>query len=186
MKRLFIATDIELADKFQTLTQQLQHELINDDIGWVSRQLQHLTLRFLGETPLTKIESVAQILSEITNVTKTFDLQLNKMGVFGSRYKPEILWYGFSDFSLLKNLFEKIEKQLLNLDFPKNYGNFVPHITVGRIKKMDDKKYFWKTVEKLQPKFTQIIPVCQLQLIQSKLTNDGPVYRTLYSFEMRG
>ena len=182
MKRLFIATDIELSDKFRALTLQLQHDLRNDDIVWVKSHVQHLTLRFLGQTPHTKIEPIAQILSEVTN-TAAFDLHLDKMGVFGSKYAPEVLWYGFTDFSLFKNLFNNLEKQLMDSGFQKNYGNFVPHVTVGRIKKLDHKKRFWETIEKRQPNFSQPIPVRQLKLIQSKLTNEGPVYKTLYNFE---
>jgi 2'-5' RNA ligase len=185
MKRLFIATNVELSDEFRTLTQQLQHDLRNDDIVWVKRNLQHLTLRFLGETPNEKMESVARILSEITNTTSAFELQLDKMSVFGSKYKPEVLWYGFSEFSLFKNLFEKLEKELIHIEIQKNYGNFVPHITIGRVKKIDNKKRFWEAVEKQQPRFSQIIPVKKLKLIQSKLTNEGPVYKTLFDFELK-
>lgn len=183
MKRLFIATDIELSTQFRVLTQQLQHDLRNDDIVWVKSRWQHLTLRFLGATPDAKIESIAQILSEITNTTTAFDLHLDKMGVFGSKYAPKVLWYGFSDFLLFKNLFENLEQQLTDAGFQKNYGNFVPHITVGRIKKTDHKKRFWETIKNLQPNFSQTIPIQQLKLIQSKLNNEEPVYKTLYNFE---
>ena len=182
MKRLFVAVDIELSNEFRTLTQQLQHNLRNDDIVWVKSKLQHLTLRFLGETPEEKIESLVNILSFITTTTPSFTLQLDKMGVFGSKYSPEVLWYGFSNFSLFKNLFENLEKELIHSGFEKNYGNFVPHITIGRIKKIDHKKRFWETIEKLQPYFSQTIPVYQLKLIQSKLTNEGPIYKTLFDF----
>ena len=72
----------------------------------------------------------------------------------------------------------------MNSGFQKNYGNFVPHVTVGRIKKIDHKKRFWETIEKRQPNFLQTIPVRQLKLIQSKLTNEGPVYKTLFDFEI--
>jgi 2'-5' RNA ligase len=185
MKRLFIAVDIELLNEFQTLTQQLQNDLRNDDIVWVKSGLQHLTLRFLGETPEAKIEPVANMLSNLTKETSLFDLQLDKMGVFGSKYAPTTLWYGFSEFSLFKNLFEKLEKELHTVGFQKNYGNFVPHITVGRIKKVDNKKRFWDTIEKLQPQFSQIIPVNHLKLMQSKLTNDGPIYKNLFEFELQ-
>jgi len=185
MKRLFIAVDIELSDEFQKLTQQLQHDLRNDDMVWVKSKLQHLTLRFLGETPETKIEPVANALSSIVNSTQSFELQLDKMGVFGSKYKPEVLWYGFSEFSLFKNLFDNLEKKLHDIGFQENYGNFVPHITIGRIKKIDHKKRFWETIEKRQPCFSQTIPVSQLKLIQSKLTNEGPIYKTLFEFELK-
>ena len=181
MKRLFIAVDLELSKEFQMLTTQLQFDLRNDEIVWVKNGLQHLTLRFLGETPDNKIEPVANILSNLVHTTSAFDLQLDKMGVFGSRYAPTTLWYGFSEFSSFENLFLKLETELYQIGFHENYGNFVPHITVGRIKKVDNKKRFWKTIEKLQPQFSQTIPVTQIKLMQSKLTNEGPTYKTLYS-----
>ena len=185
MKRLFIAVDIELSKEFQALTQQLQNDLRNDDMVWVKSGLQHLTLRFLGETPEAKIEPIANILSNLANTTTSFDLQLDKMGVFGSKYAPQVLWYGFSEFSLFKNLFKNLEKELVHLGFEENYGNFVPHITVGRIKKIDNKKRFWETIAKRQPQFSQTILVQSLKLIQSKLNNDGPVYRTLASVRFK-
>jgi 2'-5' RNA ligase len=174
-----------LSEKFRALTQQLQNDLRNDDIVWVKSGLQHLTLRFLGETPEAKIEPIANILSTLANSTTSFELHLDKMGIFGSKYAPQVLWYGFSEFSLFKNLFKDLEKELVHLGFEENYGNFVPHITVGRIKKVDHKKRFWDAIEKRQPQFSQTIPVQGLKLIQSKLNNDGPVYRTLYDLKFK-
>jgi 2'-5' RNA ligase len=123
-------------------------------------------------------------LSEIANKTYPFELQLDKKKVKGSKYAPATLWYGFSEFSLFKNLFENLEKELNQSGFQENYGNFVPHITAGRIKKVDHKKRFWETIDKLQPQFSQTTPVTQLKLIQSKLTNEGPIYRALYTAEL--
>jgi len=186
MKRLFVAVNIELSNEYKALTQQLKIDLRNDNIVWVKSELQHLTLRFLGETPETKIEPIINALSIVSNSTQIFDLQLDKMGIFGSKHAPETLWYGFSEFSLFKNMFEKLEKELFSLGFQENYGNFVPNITVGRIKKVDSKKHFWETFEKLQPQFTQTISVNHLKLIQSKLNNDGPKYKTLCDLVING
>ena len=185
MKRLFIAVDVELSNNFQLLTKQLQFDFKNDSIVWVKNNLQHLTLRFLGETPDSKIEPIAIALKTVADSTQSFDLQLDKMGVFGSKHAPETLLFGFSEFSLFKILFEKLEKELQFIGFNENYGNFVPHITIGRIKKTDNKKRFWETFEKRQPHFTQTIPVTHLKLIQSKLTTDGPKYKTLYEILIR-
>jgi 2'-5' RNA ligase len=185
MKRLFIAVAIELSSEFQALTQQLKNELRNDSLVWVNKDLQHLTLRFLGETPNTKIEPLENVLSDLANETAPFELQLNKIGVFGTKYAPETLWYGFQQFDLFKNLFENLEKKLLQIEFKENYGNFIPHITLGRIKKVDNKKRFWETIAKNQPQFNQTIPVNQLKLIQSKLSNAGPQYKTMYNFDFK-
>jgi 2'-5' RNA ligase len=185
MKRLFIAVDIELSREFEALTQQLHFFLKNDDIVWAKSELQHLTLRFLGETPEAKIKPIANILSALANSTQAFELKLDTMGVFGSKYAPQVLWYGFSEFSLFKNLFEYLEKELIQLGLKENHGNFMPHITVGRIKKVDNTKRFWQTIEKLSPQFSQTIPVIQLKLIHSKLTHEGPIYKTLYDLKFK-
>jgi 2'-5' RNA ligase len=182
MKRLFIAVDIELSKEFQALTRQLQSDLRNHSIVWVKNDLQHLTLRFLGKISEAKIELIANALANIANTTSAFELKLDKMGIFGSTYAPETLWYGFSEFTLFKNLFQKLEKELLAIGLCESYGNFVPHITVGRIKKTDHKKHFWETIENRQPQFTQTLFINHLKLIQSKLTNEGPKYKTLAEF----
>jgi 2'-5' RNA ligase len=142
-------------------------------------------LRFLGETQNAKIIPVMNILSNLANSTSSFDLQLDKIGVFGSKYAPDTLWYGFSEFSSFKNLFQKLEKELLKIGFAENYGNFVPHITFGRIKKIDDKNLFWNTIEKSQLQFKQTISVNHIKLIQSKLNNYGPIYSTLSTFDLK-
>lgn len=182
MKRLFIAVNTQLSPEFHTFSQLLKRNMTNDSVVWVKDELQHLTLRFLGKTPDCKISEICEILHEVVNQNEPFELTLNKLGVFGSRYAPTTLWYGFSEFSKFEQLFNQLEGELLKSGFNKNNGNFVPHLTVGRIKKIDSKKKFWGFVETIQPTFSQIIPVNELLLMQSKLTLDGPHYITLKRF----
>lgn len=55
MKRLFIATKIELDSSFAQLRLKLQSELRHNNIVWVEDSLRHLTLRFLGAPPTERI-----------------------------------------------------------------------------------------------------------------------------------
>lgn len=185
MKRLFVAVPVQLSSEFQSLTQKIQTGLSRDQIVWVKPELQHLTLRFLGETPESRIDSLKQILTNITSSAHAFDLELDKIGVFGSKYAPTTIWYGFNEFSSFKNLFEQLEPQLRDLGFDPNYGNFVPHLTVGRIKKIENKKRFTELITSLQPDFSQKIPVNQIHLIRSKLTTSGPIYTTLGTYRLK-
>jgi 2'-5' RNA ligase len=185
MKRLFVAVPVLLSPDFQTLSQKIQEGMSRDQVVWVKPELQHLTLRFLGETPESKIDSLKKILTNITATTPAFDMELDKIGVFGSKYAPTTIWYGFNEFSHFKNLFEQLEPQLQELGFEPNYGNFVPHLTVGRIKKVENKKRFTELITSLQPRFTQKIPVKQLHLIRSKLTTSGPIYTTLGTYRLK-
>lgn len=185
MKRLFMAVPVELSPPFVSLTQKLQNEMHRDQIVWVKPELQHLTLRFLGQTPEHYIEPLMEAMTQVSLESEHFDLELNKLGVFGSKYAPAVLWYGFQDFSKFKELFHKIEPLIKGIGVESNYGNFVPHLTIGRIKKIEDKKKFTETVKQLQPTFSQPIPVKELQLIRSKLTPNGPKYTILNSFSLQ-
>ncbi len=185
MKRLFIAAKICLDQPFLELIGTLRKECSYDDIVWVNNNLQHLTLRFLGATPESKILSLIKMLKEVTSATKSFKMEINKLGVFGSRYAPKVVWLGFEEFEYYQNLFKIVEENLVLMGFEPNQGNFVPHITLGRIKKLDSTKRFWKTIEKSGPHSSQVINIEEISLIQSHLTTQGPIYKTLHSFRLQ-
>ena len=184
MKRLFIATKVELSPEFTTLNHQLQYALRHDDIVWVQDEVRHLTLRFLGATPDFKIPALKKSIAEVCQDSSPFYLELNKLGAFGSRYKPEVLWLGFDEFFFFKQLFEKLEPKIQELHFDEYYGNFVPHITLGRVKNVLNKQRFWKSVDSLTPTFSQPIFIKELTLYQSFLHNDGPEYKVLGQYEL--
>jgi len=185
MKRLFIATKIELDSSYTQLRLQLQSELRHNKIVWVEDGLRHLTLRFLGATPNDKVPFLKETLQQVCNETSAFSLELDKLGVFGSHYHPEVLWFGFEDFALFKQLFDQLEPKLLNEGFAPSYGNFVPHITLGRVKNVVDKKRFWEAFERCKPNFSQQIPVTEMTLYQSFLHNDGPEYKALATYKLK-
>jgi RNA 2',3'-cyclic 3'-phosphodiesterase len=185
MKRLFIATQICLNQSYLDLIGGLRKECSYDDIVWVNNDLQHLTLRFLGATSEIRIPLLMEMLDEVASVTEPFKMKMNKLGVFGSRYSPSVIWLGFEEFEGYRKLFEKVEENLEKMDFEPNHGNFVPHITLGRIKKIDNKKRFWEIIEKSQPVNFQIIDINEISLIQSHLTTQGPIYKTLRNFSLK-
>lgn len=180
MKRLFIAFKISLASEYDTMLKQLKLSTRYDEIKWVEGNLQHLTLKFLGKTPEMKIEPLCQILAQITEKSEPFVMKINKLGVFGSQYHPTTIWLGFDQQPILNQLFEKVEERLTTeLGFEANDGNFVPHLTLGRIKKMDNKKRFWDAVNTNQPTYFQEFTINEMILYRSQLEKDGPIYTEL-------
>ncbi|MBP5206342.1 MAG: RNA 2',3'-cyclic phosphodiesterase [Bacteroidales bacterium] len=184
MKRLFIATKVTLDESYTRLVAQLQQELRHDDIVWVKPEIRHLTLRFIGATPPDRVESIRGALRQVCAESQPFYLELNKLGAFGSRYKPEVLWLGFEEFFFFRQLFERMEPKLCALGVDPNYGNFVPHITLGRVKGVVDKSRFWKRVDALTPTFSQSVPVHELTLFQSFLHKEGPEYKPLLTCKL--
>ena len=185
MKRLFVAVDVRLSEPFQVLSAQLKQQLCLDKIVWVNANLHHLTLRFLGQTPEPYILPLKQALTKLAAENHAFSLEINKLGVFGSKHSPQVIWLGFQDFEPFRQLFLQLEPQLSAIGFEPNYGNFVPHLTLGRIKQIQNKKRFWELVTALQPKESQVVRVDSLLLIQSRLTSQGPIYRVLERYPLR-
>lgn len=185
MKRLFIATKIELDERYFTLMKNLQRQLAGDKIVWVDSKLQHLTLRFLGQTPEEQIPKLKRIMNDVANHNTSFSMKMDKLGVFGSRYAPSVLWLGFSEFELYRQLFDQLETKILDLGFEPNHGNVVPHITLGRIKETQSKKFFWEIIEKNKPDFTQTISIEEITLYQSRLQPTGPIYTPLHTARLK-
>ena len=185
MKRLFIAFKLDLASEYDTMMKQLKLATRFDEIKWVEGSLQHLTLKFLGKTPDNKIALLCKVLAEIANETDCFTLRINKLGVFGSHYHPTCLWLGFEEQPVLKQLFEKTEYRLTTeLGFEANDGNFVPHLTLGRIKKVDNKKRFWDAFNSNQPTYFQEFNINEMILYRSQLEKEGPIYTVMGKWEI--
>lgn len=146
---------------------------------WVAQDVTHLTLRFLGKTPDEKIPAILEAMNTATSKHQPIELSLNKLGVFGSRYAPSVIWLGFNDFAEYKALFLDLEAELVKLGFEPNRGNFVPHITLARIKQVDNKKKFWQLIEGCQDMPSQPLNIDHITLYQSKLLPEGPKYRDL-------
>lgn len=179
MKRLFIAVKVVFNQDYRGLIDQLKRGCYHDDIRWVEYRHTHLTLRFLGKTPDHKIAELIRGINEVSTHFEPFQLQLNKFGIFGSRYAPSVIWAGFNEFGAFRDVYKMMEIRLSEMGFEPAQGNFVPHITIGRIKKIENKKRFRELIEKCQPAFEQSIPIDRLILFQSKLNADGPEYREL-------
>lgn len=185
MKRLFIATPIiPLSAEIQKISADLRFRLRHDEIVWVKDDVRHLTLRFLGATPPQKIPDIRQALADACAHHQPFSLTINKIGVFGSRYAPEVIWLGFEHFEPFKNLFDQLEPKLEAYGFEPNYGNFVPHITLGRIKSLHDKHKFWESIDAVPKKFEQNLEISSLNLYQSFLHKDGPEYKSLFTVSL--
>ncbi|MBQ3733483.1 MAG: RNA 2',3'-cyclic phosphodiesterase [Bacteroidales bacterium] len=181
MKRLFIATPvITLSAEIQKISADLRFRLRHDDIVWVKEDVRHLTLRFLGATSPQQVPDIKNALSEACSDNAPFALDINKIGVFGSHYHPEVIWLGFNHFEPFRKLFNDLEPKLQAIGFEPNHGNFVPHITLARIKNLHDKKKFWEAIETAQQTpFSQSLEINVLNLYQSFLQKEGPEYKII-------
>jgi 2'-5' RNA ligase len=177
---------LQLSSEYDQLLSELHRRTHYDSINWVANDLSHLTLRFIGKTPSSQLRPLADTLQTIAAHTPSLDLEINKLGVFGSHYAPKVLWLGIEKTPQLQQLYVEVDEALKQMGFILPKENFVPHITLGRIKEIDNKKRFWKMYEEIQPVYNQQFHFTQLSLVRSQLEKYGPIYTTLNDFPLSG
>ncbi len=182
-KRLFLAIKINPESSLLQLISRFRNSLAGDKINWVRPENIHLTLKFLGETPVCKIPGIEKIITEIASQNKSFTTGLKGIGAFGSRYQPRVVWAGFSEPESMLNLGESCLNTFHKYRFYRDRQNFIPHLTLGRIHEIRDKKRFWDLVEAEKETTFQQVEVKKLILFESILLKTGPVYHELFTIE---
>ena len=189
MKRLFVAIQIPYDEKFSTAFQKLRQSSSKlDKINWIDYENLHMTLKFLGDTEPDLIPSLENSIEELTNNISPFSVTLNRIGAFGSRYQPRIIWVGSNDIiKEINSLHKGLEKHMRPFGFKPSFGNFVPHATLARIHSIDDKKFFWKQIQNATPLFNFCFQVKEIILFESILHNQHtPEYKVVKRFELKG
>lgn len=176
--RCFIAIDIPEELK-RLLSQIPKLDLASAKITWVNPDNIHVTLKFLGEIDEIKLKKVSESLSKIS--TQRFTLKTSNMGCFPNENHPAVLWLGIQESKFLLDVQKKIEGALNQLFPPEK--KFVSHLTVGRIKFINDKNALQQYMKNLYVKECAF-EVNEIILYRSDLTPQGPKYTILQKFEM--
>jgi len=183
-KRLFAAIKIDTSEELLNVYYSIRHRLKDEKIKWVEPMNFHLTLKFFGETPGSQIEKINNELERISDDIEPFAMTISKAGIFGSSYNPRVIWLGFKEEELLKNIGTKILSHLNDKGFPSDRQNFVPHLTIARIKKIDHIESLRRTISHFQTIQQPQIKINSFHLYESILKPAGPVYLLLSSYSL--
>ena len=173
--RVFIAIDLpeEVKEELQKAQSSLKSE--KDKIT-LAKEL-HLTLKFIGEVTEAEVENIKKALSEIR--FRPFELTLDRTGVFPSEKYIRVVWAGIEGNKELQQLAKDIKEALP--EYKEDYP-FSAHLTLARIKYLENKTEFVDKVKSLKIKPIKF-KVPEFRLYSSKLSPKGPVYDVLAAFE---
>lgn len=184
MKRLFLAIPFEDCSAFVDLSQRLKSKLNFERINWVNPENTHLTLKFIGNTHTAEIPKIVGKTTDIISKHRSFTLDFNKTGIFGSRYEPRVLWLGMAKESPeLLQLANDVLDGFDEIGFLRDRQNFVPHLTIARIKQLNDKPYFQKVINEIEQKTYLKSTVSKVILFESILRQTGVIHIPLHSFQ---
>jgi RNA 2',3'-cyclic 3'-phosphodiesterase len=184
MKRLFTAVKIHPSPEFLNTYNSLRSGLHFAWITWVKPESIHVTLKFFGETEEKLIPAISEVLWEVAGRHQPFTSELVNVGIFGSSYDPKVIWFGMEKAEPLKELGADVLKALESIGWERDRQNFVPHLTIGRIKNVPDKHLFQTIIDMHKKTRMQEVRVTEFHLYESILTREGPIYKVLDTFKL--
>lgn len=182
--RLFVA--VPLSDAARDLAGVVQATLANEGwpVRWVDQSLLHITLKFLGDTPLRLVPDIVDQLARVTTETRPFPLRAGGAGAFPHGGKPRVFWLGLKgDVRPLEHLADTINRELEPLGIPADERPFRPHITIGRLVRNSEPPKADQSLGRL-PLQSELLPVNRVELVRSVLGQGGPTYTVLASIPL--
>ncbi len=178
--RAFIA--ISLPGSGQVLERiQAELRLKGMKASWTKPGSLHLTLKFLGNLPFNEIESIQAAMVKTVDPFSRLELSLGRLGVFPDVKAPRVLWAGVDGGTdTLEKLFKTLEIHIRALGWKKERQRFLPHITLGRIRKQIFPSRMINFLKEDRQIGSHLFEVQGITLFKSELTPSGAIHTPLF------
>ncbi len=185
-KRLFVAVKIRPSSKLISVHRKLQLTLKNDKIKWVNPDNFHLTLKFLGEADEGLLPEIISKIENLLENFNRFNLTLFGFGRFSTRKRTKVIWLGIDDANnQLSIIAKKLNQSLDLLGFKPEQKTFKAHLTVGRVKFIENERALSDFMNTYSNQKFQEITIDEIILFESTLKSTGPVYNCLHVFKLK-
>jgi len=128
---------IQIPQSIKNRIGELQDELrkTGGSVSWTRPSNIHLTLKFLGGVPASRIERVSKAVEHAAIAISPFEIEVAGAGCFPSVRNPRVLWIGLTNVpDIMNELYSSIESELAREGFEREKRKFSPHLTIGRIR----------------------------------------------------
>jgi len=187
--RSFIA--IELPAELKLELVQLEAQLKSGKqfgVKWVDPDGIHLTMKFLGNIAVDRVEGITRAMEEAVRGISPFQLKVKELGVFPNFKRVQVAWVGLTgEVDKLAQLQKRIESNLTPLGFAPESRPFAPHLTLARLRaqtSLDDRQRFGQLIANTTFEAAHTIEVDAINLIKSQLTREGAIYSQINSIRL--
>lgn len=186
--RLFIAVELPPAVRETVASVGTDLSTFSRLMKIVSPELIHITVRFLGSTPASRLSDVEAAVHEASHGAHPFELQLSQVGMFpGGSKPPRVVWVGLrhdDGYSALQQVFGLLEAALERRGFVREKRGFSPHLTVARVREDapgGEARALGEAVKRLRDAgdVRGRFEVRELTVMRSDLSPSGPRYTPL-------
>ncbi len=102
-------------------------------VAWTRADQLHLTLKFLGNVPASRVPEIAERLGDALRAIPACTLDVAGIGAFPSLARPQVLWVGVRAVGLVR-IADVVETSCAAEGFAREPRPFRPHVTLGRVR----------------------------------------------------
>ncbi len=171
MPRLFIGIFVPENLKTKIVLLQKEIEKLPAKLKLVELENLHISLSFLGNVEESRIDELKEKLDSVAQAYTKFETKISGLKLIPNENYVRVIALNLQN-GVLNLISKHVEKEIGGDVNP-------PHLTLCRIKSISDKKFFVEKILNLNSdigKFT----VDSLDLVESKLGQNGPVYNSLH------
>ena len=183
-KRLFIAIDIpgHIKDNVYSRIKTLLKE--NSHIKLVAAPNIHITLKFLGNVNINKIEKIKRAIKETADKFNRFKYEISgKINAFPGPRNARIIFLEIgSGGEQISGIYRQLEDNLERIKIRKEKREFSPHITIARIK---DKKNMENFIDEYKMDKIERLDCSNITLFESQLKSYGAEYSVIGEFDLK-
>lgn len=183
-KRIFVA--INLCEELKKELVSFQRKWPKLPCKWVAQNNLHLTLVFLGNLSEQEVLDVIEGMKQITKRYEPFSISFGTI-CYGppKRIPPSLIWIEGEK----SEQFSELKKDLDNLlagkiNFIPEKREFLPHITLGRIRKFKWRRLNFANRLAIKQKVSFNVPIESIEVMESHLKRSGAKYRALKSISL--
>jgi 2'-5' RNA ligase len=151
---------------------------------WIPAERMHLTIRFIGEVPVTRVSLMQAALSAPLD-TGAFSLMLGEPGAFPPRGTPRVLWLGIEQGQAeLMRLEREVSARLEGAGIQREERPYRPHLTLARAREPHGLRVP-ALLDDLPPSAPSGGLIDAITLFESRLSPQGPTYTPLRRMLLR-
>lgn len=156
-------------------------------VRWVRPDGLHLTLRFLGQTPLHRLAAVSALLRDVGRRAAPFEVEVAGAGVFPTLRRPRVLWLGVRrGAEVLAALAGALDRGLEPLGWPPEGRPYTAHLTVARAEPGPPAAATAAALVEAAAGWRLAWRVEELVLFESRLARGGAIYVPLDRVPLTG
>lgn len=187
MYRLFLALEIPESIRAELIDLQKRLKRTGADVRWVRPEAIHLTLKFIGDFPISQIDPLAEALAPVAAACPALSIVPTAAGCFPGLARPRVVWAGLAgDLAAMADLAKAIDQVTVRFDVPEEKRRFSPHLTLGRVKSGQGRQALIKAVTELNDYRGTDFTAKELILFRSQLKPGGAEYTKLKRLGLSG